>query len=143
MFTISCRQLGFADCDFVATGQTRHHTKTLVLDHINYEHHDYYADRTRAWVNDFEKKVDAHISEAGLEPSGRPEQACQEFSVSCKALGFADCDFVATGNTRHHTMLVVLEHFNYEHHELYAGRDSSWRNDFEQMVDTHIKEAAA
>lgn len=136
MFTVSCKKIGIDDCDFVATGKTRHHAKTLQLDHVNYEHHAVLCDKDREWLSTFEEMVDLHISETDVLPSGAA--ATQPYTVSCRQAGFPDCDFVATGNTRHHTMLVELEHVNYEHHGFYAGKSHEWRNEFEQKVAVNI-----
>ena len=137
MYTVSCKKIGIDDCDFVATGNTRHHTKTLQLDHINYEHHSVLCDKDREWLSTFEDMVDVHISEADAASSGATAEA-QPYTVSCRQVGFPDCDFVASGKTRHHTMLVELEHVNYEHHSFYAGKTPEWRNEFEQKVAVNI-----
>jgi predicted small metal-binding protein len=65
------------------------------------------------------------------------------YTVSCRQLGFADCEFVATGKHRRTVIDKVLTHWRDEHPELIRGITAERHEELEEVIDTHIVEAAA
>jgi predicted small metal-binding protein len=65
------------------------------------------------------------------------------YTVTCKQLGFADCDFVAVGKHRRTVIDEVLGHCRDEHPELIRGMTDEKRSEIEEEIDTHIVETAA
>ena len=65
------------------------------------------------------------------------------YSVTCKELGFADCDFVAVGKHRRTVIDLVLAHARDEHPELIRGITEERREEIEQVIDIHMSQMAA
>jgi predicted small metal-binding protein len=65
------------------------------------------------------------------------------YRVTCKQLGFAHCDFVATGKRRRTVVEEVLTHCRDEHPELIRGITDERLAEIEEVIDMHIAEEAA
>lgn len=63
MFTVSCAQLGFTDCDFVARGKHRRTVVDLVLAHCRDEHPELIRGMTDERRAEMEEVIDLHIVE--------------------------------------------------------------------------------
>jgi predicted small metal-binding protein len=65
------------------------------------------------------------------------------YTVTCKQLGFAHCDFVAHGKHRRTVIEMVLAHCRDEHPELIRGMTDERLAEIEEVIDIHIVEQAA
>jgi len=64
------------------------------------------------------------------------------YSVACKELGFADCDFVAVGKHRRTVIDLLLAHARDEHPELIQGITEERHEEIVQVIETHITQTA-
>ncbi len=65
------------------------------------------------------------------------------YSVSCRDLGHAGCDFVAQGKNAHKATDKMLEHVRDEHPELVTGISMEQHEALERRIQSQLVETAA
>lgn len=65
------------------------------------------------------------------------------YSVSCRQLGFADCDFVAEDRSPHKVIDKVMDHARDEHPGLIAGLDFEQREELLRRIKSQMIQTAA
>ena len=71
MLKMSCRDLGSADCDYVATGATPDAVKAALLSHAESDHPDMFAAMTPEQMEAAGRRMDEHLDSPAARADGR------------------------------------------------------------------------
>ena len=137
MLRVACKDIGIADCDFVAEGEKVRKVESKMLEHLREEHPSMVAGLTDVQHKELETRIKSDMH--GLEPGAQPHEVDRHtmLRISCAAFGTAGCAFVAEDRKVRKVEHKFFDHLRDQHPEIIAGlADETYRE-----VEHRVKEA--
>lgn len=139
MLRVGCKDIGIADCDFVAEGEKVRKVENKMIEHLRDEHPHIVAGLTDVQYKELETRIKSgmHSLEQGAAPEDLDKHTM--LRISCADLGVAECDFVAEERKVRKVEERFFDHLRDRHPEMIAGLTSDGYRDLEHRVKEAVK----
>lgn len=137
MLRVACKDIGIADCEFVAEGEKVRKVESTMIDHLREQHPFMVAGLTDLQHKELETRIKSGMH--GLEANTQPHELDKHvmLRISCATFGTPGCEFVAEERKVRKLEEKFFDHLRNEHPEIVAGlADAQYRE-----VEHRVKEA--
>ena len=138
MLRVACKDMGIADCDFVAEGEKVHKVEAVMLEHLRDEHPSMVAGLTDVQHKELENRIKSEMH--SLEPGAQPHELDKHvmLRISCAEFGNANCAFVAEDRKVRKLEHRYFDHLRDRHPEMITGLTGEKHRDLEHRVKDAI-----
>jgi predicted small metal-binding protein len=136
MLRVACRDIGIAECDFVAEGEKVHKVENEMLEHLREEHPYMVAGLTGAQHKELEIRIKSAMRALKPDAQAHDLDTHTMLRISCAAFGTAGCDFVAEERKVRKVEERFFDHLRDQHPEIIAGLTGEKYRELEH----HVKE---